>query len=256
MQFLRQKSADKVKYIVIAAVLALISSVAAAYYFQFFGVAVNSSLFLVLFVSTLRCEKDLKKTDLPGILVCWLFWFLTMQGALLSADELLSAKRLLLMAAGSIDFAVVLCRVLKAMDPLARHLLNGTEGRRPVDSHTLYWKVWLPSFVIMLLCWLPTLLAFYPGLFTNDVPDQAVETMGAYHTHHPLIHTLFLQACLHVGDLFGNANIGVVLYCVIQMSLLAAAMAAVLTFIYRKNGGSFIYSSFSSSFRCSRFSRS
>ena len=162
------------------------------------------------------------------MIACWLFCFLTMQGALLAENELLSAKRLLVMAAGSVDFALILLRLLQAVDPWMEGLVGN--ARNAVLPHLSTGKVWLISWGIMFLCWIPTWLAFFPGLFTNDAPGQVIETIGTYNTHHPLIHTLFLQGCLRIGDLLGDANIGIVLNCMIQMVLLSAVLAAVVAY--------------------------
>ena len=238
MRLSEKTSAKRMTVGIFTDVIALLSSAAVSYYGLFFDVSINSSLYLVLWILTLLSVRGLKKSDLrgEGVIACWLFCFLTMQGALLAENELLSAKRLLVMAAGSVDFALILLRLLKAMDPWMEELVGN--ARNSVLPHLSTRKVWLISWEIMFLCWIPTWLAFFPGLFTNDAPGQVIETIGTYNTHHPLIHTLFLQGCLRIGDLLGDANIGIVLNCMIQMALLSAVLAAVVAYA-RQRGTTF-----------------
>ena len=209
--------------------ITLFSAVAAAHCAQHLDFSINSSLFLALFVLALFCRQDLRKNDLAKFLACWLFSFLTMQGAMLDdGDGPFSAKLILMMAAGGVDFALIRCRILKVLDPWFEKIFGNT--RRKILPCLSNRKFWLVSWAVMFLCWVPTWLAFFPGLFTYDAPGQVTQTIGTYNTHHPLIHTLFLQGCLQIGHLLGDANIGVALNCLIQMILLSSVLAAVVAF--------------------------
>ena len=89
---------------------------------------------------------------------------------------------------------------------------------------------------VLLACWLPYLLAFYPGLFTYDISYQyLMYTTGSFSTHHPLLHTLLVGFFCDVGRaLFGYPVKGVLLYTVLQMFLLALAMGSAVSFLYRR----------------------
>lgn len=74
------------------------------------------------------------------------------------------------------------------------------------------------SAVIFLL-WLPVFLAYYPGLFTYDVMAQIPQRIQGYNTHHPLLHTLYLQFFYFiVGErLFASYNGGIAAATIVQM---------------------------------------
>lgn len=81
--------------------------------------------------------------------------------------------------------------------------------------------LWL-SLLVLLLCWLPILLAFYPGITGYDVDTQLRQiTTGQYNTQHPLLHTLLMGGCM---KLLGT-NGGYGLYTCIQVVLLALSIA-------------------------------
>lgn len=93
---------------------------------------------------------------------------------------------------------------------------------------------WLAIFGIILFCWLPVWLAYFPGFWNYD-PWQVQQVMNhSYTTHHPLIHTLLLGACYVFGVNHGNANIGVVLYDWIQMAAMAAIFSYTVLYIREK----------------------
>lgn len=89
---------------------------------------------------------------------------------------------------------------------------------------------WLLIFV----CWLPVLLACYPGIFSYDAIYQCSQVTDTLHlnTHHPIIHTLLLGGCVQLGrSVFDNANTGMLLYSLIQMLINSCIFAYVLTFL-------------------------
>ena len=56
------------------------------------------------------------------------------------------------------------------------------------------------SLGLVLLCWLPVLIAFFPGIAAYDMDFQMYQVAsGDYSTHHPLLHTLFLGMLLSAG---------------------------------------------------------
>ncbi len=79
-------------------------------------------------------------------------------------------------------------------------------------------------WVIILLGWLPVYLACYPGLGIYDGPCQLAEIT----THHPLAHTLFIHGMNMLAQRLGGIS-WLVPYTIIQMGLLAAAFAYLLT---------------------------
>lgn len=90
-------------------------------------------------------------------------------------------------------------------------------------------KTFFLSFAIMVLCWLPAWLAYYPGICSYDIPAQMKQVLtGEYNTHHPLAHTLLLQFFFKIGVALGNENLGISLYALIQLLVLAASMAGII----------------------------
>ena len=90
---------------------------------------------------------------------------------------------------------------------------------------------------IIFLCWLPVFLAFYPGAFVYDAGDELfqVETR-MFTTHHPLTHVLLLGGFVRAGKVFFNSyNIGIALYTLLQMLLLAGVFGYTVCYIKRKS---------------------
>lgn len=97
------------------------------------------------------------------------------------------------------------------------------------------------SFVVILLCYLPYIIAFYPVIINYDAANQIKEVLGM-HTRYmdsvvllnpnvtltnfnPLIHTLLLGGLFKFGYLIGNVNFGMFLYSIVQLSIVISIFA-------------------------------
>lgn len=102
------------------------------------------------------------------------------------------------------------------------------------DCRGRMWTDWL----IIILGWFPVLLAYYPGIFAYDASDQVMQVLtGAYSAHHPLLHTLILGGLFRLGHILGNNNLGVLFYSIIQISVVAWAIAWALDYLKKKGIG-------------------
>lgn len=121
---------------------------------------------------------------------------------------------------------------------LIRILLSILEKVKPSGHSAWFIKkpvlYYFLVFFVMILCWLPVWLAYFPGLWNYD-PWQVTQVINnSYSTHYPLIHTLLLGACYMFGNVCGNVNLGVALYDWIQMVVMAAIFSYTVLFIRRK----------------------
>ena len=111
--------------------------------------------------------------------------------------------------------------------------LRAVVVRYPVRSYLLLCSV-------VLLSWVPCLLAFWPGIFSYDLPMQTAEALSGRLTgHHPPFHTLLWGVCLALdGDLGGLR--ATTIYALMQMVVLASALAAVPWTLARHGGRAWV----------------
>ena len=97
--------------------------------------------------------------------------------------------------------------------------------------------VWL----LILISWAPCFLAYFPGIYSYDGEPQLIQyTTGQFDNHHPIFHTLIIGWCYDLGQwlIAHGINIdGMAFYSLIQMSLLAFALASVIRYLARKRVG-------------------
>lgn len=97
-------------------------------------------------------------------------------------------------------------------------------------SRIASWKpthVFCVSLVLIVICWLPTYLAYYPGICAYDSPVQTGQVVdNSYVDHHPIAHTLLIKAAMDFGArVLGDTNAGIAVYTACQMLFLACAMS-------------------------------
>ena len=84
-------------------------------------------------------------------------------------------------------------------------------------------KWWVYAAVI-LLCYLPIFLVFFPGLVSNDSAVQIKQAIGedAWSNWHPVLHTLFVAIPVNIGRaVFGDLTAGIALSTIMQMVILS-----------------------------------
>ena len=111
---------------------------------------------------------------------------------------------------------------------------------------------YLITFAVLFVCWIPTLLASWPGIFSYDCGTQLSQWVdGAVTAHHPVLHTALLGVTRMIGQAVNGSNqTGALIYSIVQMLIMSALYAYVLLFLYKKNTpkwlqiGAFIFLAF------------
>lgn len=86
---------------------------------------------------------------------------------------------------------------------------------------------WLGAFFGILLMWMPYLLAYYPGVVTEDslVSLMQAENLSLLYNHIPVAYTLLITLFTWIGWALGDRNFGVFLFTLVQMILMAGALS-------------------------------
>ena len=89
--------------------------------------------------------------------------------------------------------------------------------------------------LVLLLCWLPVLLAYWPGMLNYDfVGEYAQHTSGSYSSIHPLLHSALMNGVIALGSLLHSPTLGLLLMTLLQMALFAASLAHACVFAQRR----------------------
>lgn len=94
----------------------------------------------------------------------------------------------------------------------------------------------LLTFLFLLLCWLPVLLAVYPGFFVYDAQDEYLQVASrTFSTHHPLVHVLLLGGIIcAVHKVTDSYNLGIACYTAFQMILVSGGFTFLLSYLRKK----------------------
>ena len=93
---------------------------------------------------------------------------------------------------------------------------------------------WIPFWGYALICfllWVPSFLYEYPGIMSPDSMNQFYQVIGAQplSNHHPVVHTLLIGLCYHVGRWFTqDVSAALSCYTIVQMSFMACCAAYVI----------------------------
>ena len=92
------------------------------------------------------------------------------------------------------------------------------------------------NWILLIVLNMPVFLGVFPGFFVYDAQDELMEVITrSFSTHHPLLHVLFLGGTIAlVHKLTGSWNVGIATYVFIQMLVITAVFAYVITFMRKK----------------------
>lgn len=92
------------------------------------------------------------------------------------------------------------------------------------------------TFFFLLLCWLPVLLAVYPGFFVYDAQEEWVQVASrTFTTHHPLVHVLMLGGIICAVHKFTDSyNLGIACYMIVQMMIVSGGFTYLLYYMRKK----------------------
>ena len=228
MQFIRKHAAP------LAALAALLAALAAPYLIPenpdsavFRSGALGCAL---LAAAAFPAWEALRRAS-RRTLVCGLIWGLLLSTALSLGAELLvydgllpgmgSLLRRLAVPVMAAPLLGLICARLMLAHPKA--------PARPV-------RIPLWGFMLaLLLCWLPILLAYFPGMLNYDFPGEYAQHLeGAYTTLHPLLHSALMNSVITLGELLHSRTLGLLLMTLLQMALFAASLACACVFAQRR----------------------
>lgn len=91
------------------------------------------------------------------------------------------------------------------------------------------------NFIIILICWLPILLSYVPGGLFDDTMEiiMKFENGEQITNHHPLLFSYTLKVFMDLGKVFGDMNIGFVIFTVIQTIAMISSICYGLTWLYK-----------------------
>lgn len=103
------------------------------------------------------------------------------------------------------------------------------DGKEMVTSPRDFLINW--GFLVLLS--IPVLLAEFPGFFVYDAQEELNEVLTrSFTTHHPLLHVLLLGGTIALfHKITGSWNIGIFAYIVLQMLVITAVFAYVITYL-------------------------
>ncbi len=92
------------------------------------------------------------------------------------------------------------------------------------------------TFFFLIVCWLPVLLAVYPGFFVYDAQEEYLQVASrSFTTHHPLLHVLLLGGIIcAVHKVTDSYNLGIACYMVFQMLVVSGGFTCLLAYLRKK----------------------
>lgn len=207
----------------------------------------NGMLLLVLAVIFILYAETYCADGVMGKIIGWRLLAVCFAGALLVGKGIRETGSLSCYFNGlfpAIRFGLMLAGYTVAVFTMMRLFFKGLELAEYVQLPGHFFHTFLEKksfrnvFILLLVCWAPAIILSYPANLCYDCLGQISQGLGisAYSTHHPLLHTMIVTACIKFGKVFtGGYQFGLFLYVWLQAIALAAALAASMSRLYKRN---------------------
>ena len=89
--------------------------------------------------------------------------------------------------------------------------------------------------LILLICWLPLLVAFYPGMLNYDLNTEYRQWFyGEWDDRHPLLYIALCYGVYAIGRLIDEPELALLVVSLLRMAAFAAALAYSCVFVQRR----------------------
>ena len=154
--------------------------------------------------------------------------------ALSLGSELAFYQRLLPGMGSMLRRAAVPCMATPLFGALAARLMLPRESDSASPAaRTLRLPMW-GYILILIACWTPLLLAFYPGMMNYDVFIEYGQFLGGWNDRHPMLYLVFTYAFYRLGLIFEQQTLAMFAVSIVRMVTFAAALAYACHFMQRR----------------------
>lgn len=206
------------------------------------GLAVGSIvpvLLAALYAMLLKSDNGMKRSRKDTICINLLSIVFTLF-YVLSHIEILFAYDGLFICLGV--FIISLCGLFLFFRELIGNIVSFAQNDNLVvnESANRYKPIYVLGvvFALLLMTWGITFAILYPGIFGVDSLENLEQALGirGMDVLFPFYMTLFLRFCWNIGiTLFGSGNVGMAIYCLTQMIVMALVVAYLVYRIYKCN---------------------
>jgi len=97
-------------------------------------------------------------------------------------------------------------------------------------------KVFFIVFLVLIICWLPYILSYFPGGIYSDTISSINQATGEQplNNHHPMLYTLLLKLFIEIGTKIQGLQLGIELFTIFQILLMAITFAFFVYWLYKK----------------------
>ena len=146
---------------------------------------------------------------------------------------------------------VFLFFVLYFISSLLFEAINRSRNKTSAENQVTPFKIcikrhFLFFFAILFVCWLPWIIAHYPGSLDQDTIWQTLiwRTPTEWYDHHPWLTTALFGSVMDLGNSLGSQSASLFIYTTIQALITAAMLSLSFCYIRRFNIPRIIWISF------------
>lgn len=133
----------------------------------------------------------------------------------------------------SIFFIAIILLLFRFIEKYGFMIYSTDDSKKIISLTKYYWIV----VGILLLCWLPYYLTFFPGNVGRDTIESLNMCLGniPWSNHHPVFFTFLLYIVLNFTSFVGDINISIAIFSLLQMFIFALTLSYTLLWLQKRH---------------------
>ncbi|SER40909.1 DUF6020 family protein [Lachnobacterium bovis] len=157
----------------------------------------------------------------------------------ITSDIFSSNKEAFFSKFGVLDICLFICCFLltNVGITIIEKIINLSQKKNEYVERTKNVKVFVAFFMLLIICWLPCVLTFYPGGVFADTTYTLLMAKGeaVINNHQPLLYTWIWEIMYGIGGLFALSEYHVIFLCtIVQAIAMALVISCFLYSLYKK----------------------
>lgn len=191
----------------------------------------SGTLGLLLIISCAYPLVQAFRQASPRILFCSAFFGLLLGGALSLGAELRFYGGLLPGMGSMLRRLAVPVMITPLLGGLAARIMTIQPGKADRSLHLPMWAY----MAILLACWVPLLIAHYPGMLNYDFHTEYRQFLaGEWDARHPMLYIVLCYTIFGAGQAAGQPELAIFAVTLLRMLGFAAALSYSCVFVQRR----------------------
>ena len=130
---------------------------------------------------------------------------------------------------------LILMLIFKGLEKIIDYISSHCKKEKEETKKSI--KIYFLVYIVILVCWLPYLLTYFPGGIFADTQNSILQVLNVvdYKNSNPLLYTFIIGNFVKFGIVNNNPQLGISIFSIIQSLSMIGLLSYFVYWLYKKN---------------------